>query len=381
VEQLALVVAVLNPAPLACPSGAVCDSISDLRIVIGMRTDGKAELQHYVPQVLLRLHVNDASAKRGKEQVWCFDKKTGKVFPVNIRGVMSGTRFYEVEVDGETLSLEEPLSEIEGQLSPILARLVRDQNLNALSNPDRGTIAAFCAVQLVRTQGFRDRIKEVNEGVAEALRRREIDPAQVSNFEMLSEQQIKEFSLEMLADAPPKYGPYFLSKYWHLVAATADDPFHLGDHPVVLDNDVWEDQRGALGLASPGVTIYLPLAPTLCLAMTDSALVADLFAGARKVESQYKQDRRKLPRRHLSEQQDAYLQDRTQKRDRAREQVGSFKHGTPSGYDSRIVTRVNSLQMLYAGRWIVSSKPDFSLPLKMIAGDPALRRRRRLEVR
>jgi hypothetical protein len=142
-----------------------------------------------------------------------------------------------------------------------------------------------------------------------------------------------------------------------------------------------EDQSGALGLASPGVTIYLPLAPTLCLAMTDPALVADLFAGARKVESQYKQDRRKLPRRHLSEQQDAYLQDRTQKRDRVREQVGSFKHGTPSGYDSRIVTRVNSLQMLYAGRWIVSSKPDFSLPLKMIAGDPALRRRRRLEVR
>ena len=82
-----------------------------------MRTDGKAEVQHYVPQVLLRLHVNDASIKRGSEQVWCFDKKTQKVFSPNIGGVLAGTRFYEVEVNGQTLSLEEPLSEIESLLA------------------------------------------------------------------------------------------------------------------------------------------------------------------------------------------------------------------------------------------------------------------------
>src|SRR5580704_13797941 len=108
-----------------------------------MRTDGKAEIQHYVPQVLLRRHVNEASTKRGSEQVWCFDKKTQNVFSPNIRGVLSGARFYEVEVNGQTLSLEEPLSEIEGLLSPILARLVREQKLASLLNEDRFTIASF----------------------------------------------------------------------------------------------------------------------------------------------------------------------------------------------------------------------------------------------
>jgi hypothetical protein len=88
-----------------------------------MRIDGKTEVQHYVPQVLLRFHVNDASAKRGSEQVWCFDKKTDRVFTVTIRGVMSGTRFYEVEIDCETFSLEEPLSEIKGQVRQILTIL------------------------------------------------------------------------------------------------------------------------------------------------------------------------------------------------------------------------------------------------------------------
>jgi hypothetical protein len=45
------------------------------------------------------------------------------------------------------------------------------------------------------------------------------------------------------------------------------------------------------------------------------------------------------------------------------------------------VMRVNSLQMLYAGRWIVSSKADFSLPRQMIADDPGLRSRQKLEVK
>jgi hypothetical protein len=37
--------------------------------------------------------------------------------------------------------------------------------------------------------------------------------------------------------------------------------------------------------------------------------------------------------------------------------------------------------MLYAGRWIVSSSHDFSLPLKMLADDPCLRTRRNIEVK
>jgi hypothetical protein len=149
--------------------------------------------------------------------------------------VLSSSRFYEVEIDGRRISLEKPLTKIEEQVSPILAHLIRDPRLAEIRNEERRTIAAFCAVQLIRTQAFRDRTKDLNEGVAEALRSRGIDPFDVSNFQMLSENEIKAFSLEMLADAPKKYGPHLLSKYWHLVGSIADDPFHLGDHPVVLD--------------------------------------------------------------------------------------------------------------------------------------------------
>jgi hypothetical protein len=153
------------------------------------------------------MHASDPSAKKGSEQIWCFDKQTDRIFPANIKGVLSATRFYEVEVNGQWLSLEEPLSDIEGKLGPILARLVREQKLSALGDDERSTIAEFCAVQLLRTQVFRDRIKDLTEGVAEALRRRGIDPSTVSNFKTPSEEEIKAFSMSMLADSANKFGP------------------------------------------------------------------------------------------------------------------------------------------------------------------------------
>ena len=301
------------------------------------------------------------------------------MFPVNIRGVLASTRFYEVEVNGLTLSLEEPLSDIEGRLGPILARLVREQKLAILTKEDRFTIASFCAVQMLRTQVFRDRIKDLTEGVAEALRKRGIDPSEVSNFKMLSDDEIKALSMDMLADAPPKYGPHFLSKYWHLIGSTPGDPFHVGDHPVVVDND-FRRGPGTLGLASTGVTVYLPLSPTLCLAMTDPALIEELFEGARKVRGGCEAFEKRIEADGFPASGMGLLKVMQEGRDRVNQQIAPMEVGTPSAHEPQVVTRVNSLQMLYACRWIVSSKSDFSLPLKMLADDPAFRERRKLEI-
>jgi hypothetical protein len=219
----------------------------------------------------------------------------------------------------------------------------------------------------------------LKQGVGEVLRRRGIDPCKVSNFKALSDEEIKTFSMDMLAEAPRKYGLHFLSKYWHLIGSTPDDPFHVGDHPVVVDNDV-RSGPGSLGLASPGVTIYLPLSPTLCLAMTDPVLVEELFEDARKVRAGYEEFEKRISADGFPAGAAAFLKEMKENRDRVNQQVEPMEGGTPSAYYPQVVTRANSLQMLYAGRWIVSSKPDFSLPLKMLADDPGLRERRKLEV-
>lgn len=346
-----------------------------------MQNDGKAELQHYVPKVLLRLHMIDVAAKHGSEQVYCFDKKVQKVFPSNIRGVFSGTRFNEMKIGETLISQEEPLTEVEAAVGPIFERLIERKRLRSITIPDRQKIASFCAVQLIRTQTFRDQMKDIVEGTERALRRRGIDPAQVKNYEHWDDGQIKKFSLEILTRAPETYGPHFLSKYWHLIGGDAEDPFHLGDCPVVLDNDMTGAASGTLGLACPGVTIYLPLSSTLCLAMTDQRIIAQLFSEQRRLEKTFKEHKKVASRRSdWPPEALVALEMEEEARQRLNEQIGPLRLGTPCEYRPEIVMRVNSLQMLYAGRWIVSSRPDFSLPLKMIDENPEFRERRRIEV-
>jgi hypothetical protein len=138
--------------------------------------------------------------------------------------------------------------------------------------------------------------------------------------------------------------------------------------------------RGSLGLASVGVTIYLPLSPTLCIAMTDPALMEQLFEGARRVRAGYEEFENRIAWGGLPAGAAAFVKEMKENRDRVNQQIEPMEAGTPFPHVPEVVTRVNSLQMLHASRWIVSSKPDFSLPLKMLADDPGLRARRKLAV-
>jgi hypothetical protein len=340
-----------------------------------MRNDGKAEIQHYVPRVLLRLHVNDPLAKKGSEQVWCFDKRTDKVFSPNIKGILAGARFYEIEVNGETVSFEEPLTAIEDQVAPILERLTSTRILGEISTSERKAVASFCAVQFLRTQAFRDQVKDLNQVMADALQKRGIVPSEVSNFKMLSDEEIKTLSLAMLNEAPATYGPHFLDKHWYLVEGKTQDPFHLGDQPVVLDNDFAPAGRG-VGIASPGVSIYLPLCPTLCLSMTDPLAVSQIFRDGLRVDDNYKKIEKSVPRKGFEAEAIAALGQMNELRDKVNKHIDALKGGTPTPYDHRAVTRINSLQMLNASRWIISSQPDFSLPKIMIRDDEKMRKRR-----
>ena len=108
--------------------------------------------------------------------------------------------------------------------------------------------------------------------------------------------------------------------------------------------------------------------------------IEELFAGARKVRTGFDELKGKTPTRGSPSEWAAFLQQMKEDQDRMDQHIRPFEEGLPSSYNAQIVMRVNSLQMLYAERWIVSSKPDFSLPMKMLADDPTLRERRKLEV-
>jgi hypothetical protein len=333
------------------------------------RRDGKAEVQHYVPQILLRLHATAPSAKRGAEQIWCFDKKTNRVFSPNIKGVVAGSRFYEVDVDGVELTLEGRLGRLETKVSPILTRIVEKRCLSELDMEARGWVAKFAAVQAVRTQAFREYILDVNHSLATRLREDGIDLSMIANYQRISEEDAKKVSLRILDDADKNFAPYFLNKHWYLTEGRVEDPFHLGDNPIVRENQ-FASGPATMGLASPGISIYLPLCPTLCLGMIDPAVADDVkkrYGLVRQVHDQLhrfvKENSRRLG-------MDALV-------DPITELVGvtAFLEGTlPCPYDPEVVARVNSLQMMYATRWVMSSRNDFSLPRRMITDDERFHR-------
>ena len=340
-----------------------------------MRTDGKGEVEHYVPQLLLRLHANNPGARKGSEQVWCFDKLTDKVFSPNIARVLAEKRFYEIEIDGNLFSLEESLQKVEDAASPILTRIVANRTVGNLTEAERQTISRFCAVQLVRTQGHRDHMRDVHEATLDALKRRGFDDDQLAKFAMPSEEEAKATALRMLADAPETYGPHFINKHWHLIESAEQDPFHLGDHPVVVDSNQSITGHRQSGLASPGVSIYLPLCSTLCLLMTDSLIISEIFRDAVKFESGHRSLIGAMARNELTPEIVAHYKEMKVARHKIREIVRHMRLGTPEAYDTQVTLRANALQMFYASRWIVSSTSDFSTPKRMIADSAEFRTR------
>jgi len=209
--------------------------------------------------------------------------------------VLAESRFYEIEVAGERVSLEEELTKIEEQVSPILARLVRDRRLADISAEDRQIVANFCAVQLIRTHAFRDQIKDMNEGMSEALRRRGIDPSGVPISRYCPRNRSKPCRSKCWRKRRKRLHHISGRNTGIFLQAKLMTHFSLGDHPVVLDNDFGPVGRG-VGLASPGVTVYLPLCPTLCLAMTDPRVVSTILSRAREADAGF-QELRKVRRR------------------------------------------------------------------------------------
>ncbi len=78
-----------------------------------------AKVQHYVPQFLLK---NFGNGK--KNQLWVFDKFSGRSFITNAKNVASESHFYDFEMAGEVVSLEPILTKVEATAKPLIRKLL-----------------------------------------------------------------------------------------------------------------------------------------------------------------------------------------------------------------------------------------------------------------
>lgn len=306
-----------------------------------------------MPQLLLR---GFATPKRN--QVYAFDKHTEKVFRSSVRNLACERGFYDLEDDDAPERLDRWLTWLEEQTAPIIKSIRSRGALDHLHLAERQTIAAFMAVQHVRTLRHREFTGDLNRQMADTLREMGADPNNVENFRELTGAEVRSDSIANIPDLASALLPHILHKAWILLSVAPGATFWIGDHPVVLANSInpGDGIRGTLGFAAQGIEVYLPISSELTLGWLCPSIPA-MFTAA-KTNLIYP-----IP-----------------PEGRADDFLDAFTGRTTLQLDAENVKYHNSLQVISAERFIFSLHDEFDMAREMLASHPNLKAGPRVEI-
>jgi hypothetical protein len=320
-----------------------------------MRPQSNAQTdQHYVPQLLLR---GFGTGKR--KQLYVFDKSTEKVFRSSVRNLACERGFYQLQDGHDPNRVDRWLGKLEEATAPIIQSLRARKTLNHLQTAERQWLAAFIAVQHVRTRHHRELSANINQQIADAIREMGTEPNSVENFRELTDAEIHEFTISDVPRLAFTLLPHILDKSWVLLAAAPGTEFWIGDHPVVLANNMnpGDGITGTSGFAVRGIEIYLPISGGLtlgCLCPT----IQTMFAVAN-----WRLQQSALPALARNE-----------------EFLKAFTGSATLQLDAENVKYHNSLQAIRAERFVFCQHQNFDLLQEMLASDPTLRTGPRIEI-
>jgi uncharacterized protein DUF4238 len=259
--------------------------------------------------------------------------------------------FYEIELDDSVLTLEPGLANLETNTSAIVKKLTIQKTVK-LNEEERLILAAFLAVQFVRTREQRLRFEYMGKAVAQKLQEM-AGPAADEFTKSIHPFDSKVFGLKSVLNAK-EFVPHFLNKTWLLFETKSSHPFFTSDNPVTLYKDVDLGPRGNLGLAVRGIQIYVPISSTLCLALFCPGITTELqehfeaVTAWSNVVPEFGVDRLKYP-----------------------ELTNAFYEGITRGVSIEVleqnVTMINSLQVMSSSRFVYCERDCFDLVEQMIA--------------
>jgi len=137
----------------------------------------RATLQHYVPQLLLR---GFASGRRNP--LYVFDKRTGQSFRSSVRNAGCERGFYDPR-NQSAVNVDEWMKQAEAEAGSLVVDIRRQGNLRNLTQSDREWLAAFVAIQMVRTRRQLTAQDDLARTLASALRERGMDPSSIPGFD------------------------------------------------------------------------------------------------------------------------------------------------------------------------------------------------------
>lgn len=291
----------------------------------------KAKKQHYVPQFLLKKF---AVKRKRSPQVWVMDKANETVFLSSPRDIAHENKFYECEFgEDHKLRLEEDMQKIDDKGSSVINQILASKSLQ-LSDKQKTTLSYFVAFQVTRTISPQKNIQAMREYIVSNLGPNihlGSDPKVASAY---GEKDDKQTALGSMISNTPDIAKALQTRSWFLCESPKNSNFIISDNPVVKDNSFDQSPYGNLGILSPGIEMYLPLSPRYCL-----YIICPELASANK------------------------------------QFLKSQMTGSPLNLTPNNIKRANSLQVLFAERFIISkSKKDLDIAIEMIKGNPGFKK-------
>lgn len=339
-----------------------------------VRSDNKPEMQHYVPRVLLKNFAN--GDKDG--QVYAFDKHQGKRLPAKtaIRNLCGERNFYATEGANGQISIEQTLSELEGQIDPVLQRILNDQSLANLTVEQREFLALFVAVQFMRVPMMHETQRHIVEAVRDRSKKVYPDAQGLAEFDvLLGKNSIKLRAMKHIAESAVGYTRIISLHRWALFRTSIQDPFWISDCPVVMHNDRKFGPYGNIGLALPGIQIYMPLSPTLTLTIWEGSLVDHFRNNHEKGQEVLQELKAALATGKVDRLQTQALVDQYEVQlPHLAAIVTAFENGGAVDASYENVTFSNSLQYSWSYRFILCNGGRFELAERMSRERPDLKK-------
>lgn len=311
------------------------------------------EQQHYVPKFLLKRF---ASGKG--RALWAFDKSTGRSFKTHVKNVAAEHGFYDLLDEDKLLSLEPSLSQLETKTAAIVQGLLSNPTLSELTDASRDVLASFMAVQFVRTKEHRLRFEHLSDSIRQKLKEGGTPDEQIRRLtydEGLTD-PAKVHGLSSILEAGA-YIPYFAEKDWILFQSPSATPFYISDNPIALHNLNDFGPYGNLGLAVPGIHIYLPLSPSISLGVFCKSITTSIRQLGSRIQ------RIDMERPGFA---DAALPGAVH----TRAMFKALTNGSVVPTSREMAEHMNSLQVTFSSRYVFSQTDDFTVVRTMLASNP-----------
>jgi hypothetical protein len=239
------------------------------------------------------------------------------------------------------------------------------------------------AFQFLRTKAHRDRwqaLEEETVKMVEGAGGRMQDVQGWEGWEPSTENTLKREHLTSIQGSFGEFAQIIGAKDFVLAEPAPGRSFYLGDNPVSLANSRDFGPYGNLGIALPGIEVYMPLAADLMLCAWCPSILAEIS----ERHHRGKRDRRaealgQVVAGRLSPAEMKRLLEQFESLEQPHEEfLAATAEGRPVSSSSDNIDYYNGLQTTWAYRYVISRDGDFSLAQRANRENPSLRRGRRL---